>query len=216
MPVLFEQCQVLGHNWNMAMRQATRATYHHGDLEAALLDTAKKLIKRNGPANLSLREVAHEVGVSPSAAYHYFPDKDSLISAIGDELFEDLAKMEIEAVAQISGTSALAARKRFRAIGIAYFNWAKKQSHLFHLMFGGFCNKDGKEDYASNPAFNLLSEVIDGLVESGAMPKAKRPGSEIIAWTGVHGATNLIIEGHLPEEAFELVLDGIERGLSIR
>ena len=200
----------------MAVQLVSRKSYHHGDLEKALITTAIKLIKKNGPANLSLREVAGEVGVSPSAAYHYFPDKDSLIAAIGENLFADLAAMEEEAVRSIPGKNALAAKKRLRAIGRVYFQWAKKQPHSFQLMFGGFCQILNKESYEDSPAFQLLNFVLDDLVATGAMPKSARKGGEILAWSAVHGATNLIIEGHLPEEAIEQVLDGVESGLLIR
>lgn len=200
----------------MASQQILRKSYHHGDLEDALITTAIRLIKKNGPANLSLREVASEVGVSPSAAYHYFPDKDSLIGAIGERLFADLEQMEEDAMRSIPGNSAIAAKKRLRAIGRAYFNWAKKQPHSFHLMFGGFCKIKNQGEYEESPAFQLLNYALDDLVTTGAMPKSARKGGEILAWSGVQGATNLINEGHLPEEAFETVLDGIEKGLSIR
>jgi len=200
----------------MATQQALRKSYHHGDLEDALINTAIRLIKKNGPANLSLREVASEVGVSPSAAYHYFPDKDSLIGAIGERLFADLEHMEEEAMRAIPGNSAVAAKKRLRAIGRAYFQWAKKQPHSFQLMFGGFCKIKKLGDYEESPAFQILNYALDDLVATGAMPKSARKGGELLAWSSVQGATNLIIEGHLPEEVFESVLDGLEKGLSIR
>jgi AcrR family transcriptional regulator len=213
---VFEQCQVSRHNFFMATTQASRKSYHHGDLEAALISSALNQIKKYGPGNLSLREVSNEVGVSPSAAYHYFPDKESLVSAIAEQLFADLAKMEEEALRSIPGNSALAAKKRFRAIGIAYYKWAKKQPHSFQLMFGGFCKVDQVNSHEETGAFQLLTNTLDELVETGAMPKSSRKDGELLAWASVHGATNLIIEGHLPEEAFELILDGIEKGLSIR
>jgi AcrR family transcriptional regulator len=213
---VFEQCQVSRHNFFVATTQASRKSYHHGDLQAALISSALMQIKKYGPGNLSLREVAHEVGVSPSAAYHYFPDKESLVGAIAEQLFSELAKMEEEAVRSIPGNSALASKKRFRAIGIAYYKWAKKQPHSFQLMFGGFCKIDKNGGHEEKAAFQLLTKILDELVESGAMPKGARKGGELLAWSSVHGATNLIIEGHLPEEAFELVLDGIEKGLSIQ
>ena len=119
----------------MALNQINRKSYHHGDLETALIASAIKQIKKNGPTHLSLREVASEVGVSPSAAYHYFPDKESLVGAIAKHLFADLTNMELEALNSINGTSSLAAKRKFRAIGRAYFEWGFKQPNLFQLMF---------------------------------------------------------------------------------
>ncbi len=68
-----------------------RTQYHHGDLDTALITTARKLIKKYGAEHISLRQVSQEIGVSPSAAYHYFPDRDSLLAAVGFSLFEELA-----------------------------------------------------------------------------------------------------------------------------
>jgi AcrR family transcriptional regulator len=216
MTELFEHCQVFDHNRGMARSAVARKTYHHGDLEAALISSALAQIKKNGPGHLSLREVASEIGVSPSAAYHYFPDKDSLISAIAENLFADLAKLEEEAVSAITGNSAIAAKKRMRAIGIAYYKWAKKQPHSFQLMFGGFCKVDRMNGLEDMSAYQLLTKTLDDLVATGAMPKSARKGGELLVWASIHGATNLIIDGHLPEEAIDLILDGVERGLSIR
>ena len=74
----------------LAAKRVGRENYHHGDLQAALTDSAIDLVRKTGPDHLSLRAVAEQVGVSPSAVYHYFPDKDSLISAVGAKLFVDL------------------------------------------------------------------------------------------------------------------------------
>ena len=67
----------------MATRTAIKAPYHHGNLETALVDAAIDLVRKYGPDHLSLRAVSAEVGVSPSASYHHFGDKDALVSAIG-------------------------------------------------------------------------------------------------------------------------------------
>ena len=64
--------------------RAQRASYHHGNLEESLIKAAIKLVRKNGPDHLSLRTAAADIGVSPSAAYHYFPDKSALLNGIGD------------------------------------------------------------------------------------------------------------------------------------
>jgi len=48
-------------------KRVARENYHHGDLEAALIDAAVDLVRQTGPDHLSLRAVAEQVGVSPSA-----------------------------------------------------------------------------------------------------------------------------------------------------
>jgi AcrR family transcriptional regulator len=87
-----------------------RETYHHGNLEAALISAATKMVRANGAEHLSLRAVAAELGVSPSALYHYYPDKDSLITGLGAALFEGLADFQEAALSRHPDTSAEAAR----------------------------------------------------------------------------------------------------------
>ncbi len=195
-----------------------RGTYHHGNLEAALIAAATAMVRANGAEHLSLRAVAAEVGVSPSAAYHYYPDKDSLISGVGQELFERLADLQEAALAQFPGKTAKAARARFRALGRAYFDWANSEPNLFRLMFGGFCSIDFAEAQIKRQesrAWNLLCSCLDDLQECGEIKKNIRPYGEILSWSAVHGATALIVEGHLPAASFESVLDGLELSLGI-
>lgn len=195
-----------------------RGTYHHGNLEAALIAAATKMVRANGAEHLSLRAVAAEVGVSPSAAYHYYPDKDSLISGVGKELFERLADLQEAALSQFPGKSSKAARARFRALGGAYFDWASSEPNLFRLMFGGYCSIDFAEAQIKRQesrAWNLLRSCLDDLQESGDIKKSIRPYGEILSWSAVHGATALIVEGHLPAASFESVLDGLELALGI-
>lgn len=195
-----------------------RANYHHGNLEAALIAAATKMVRANGAEHLSLRAVAAEVGVSPSAAYHYYPDKDSLISGVGQALFESLADMQEAALSQFQGNSAKAARARFRALGRAYFDWAQSEPNLFRLMFGGFCSVDFADAQLmrqESRAWNLLCSCLEDLQEHGAIDPKVRPYGEVLSWSAVHGATALIVEGHLPEDSFESVLDGLELSLGI-
>jgi AcrR family transcriptional regulator len=200
----------------MPVSQLVRSTYHHGNLEDALIKSAIRLTRKNGPDHLSLREIAADVKVSPSAVYHYFPDKDALIRGIGEQLFSELAEMTEASLEKFPGNSARASRLRFREIGRAYLRWAVKEPNLFRLMFGGFCSVDGKKSHEEDMSFQILKKTLDDLVNTGAMPKKLRPYGEVMAWSSVHGAANLVVEGHLPEEAFEKLLDGLEIALGVK
>lgn len=194
----------------LAAKRVGRENYHHGDLQAALTDSAIDLVRKTGPDHLSLRAVAEQVGVSPSAVYHYFPDKDSLISAVGAQLFIDLTNMQREALGKIPGRSAKAAKLRYRELGRTYFRWALKEPNLFRLMFGGFCRVDRQGEHLEKEAFLMLSKCLDELLATGGITVTMRQYGELISWSAVQGASTLIIEGHLPEEVFEVLLDGLE------
>ena len=64
--------------------------YHHGDLHEALLQSAERVLERDGLAGLTLRAVAREAGVSHAAPTHHFGDLSGLLSelaAIGFRMF---------------------------------------------------------------------------------------------------------------------------------
>src|SRR3954468_16460397 len=64
---------------------APRATYHHGDLRNAFMRAALGLVSMHGVHAFSLREAAREIGVSPSAAYRHFTDKEALLDAVASD-----------------------------------------------------------------------------------------------------------------------------------
>ena len=201
-----------------ALARAPRASYHHGNLEQAFILAATEMIRENGVEHISLRAVAAKVGVSPSAAYHYFPDKDALISGLGEALFEQFADSQELALAAVSLEGDDVARARFRALGRSYFEWAINEINLFRLIFGVFCSLDPSEveqKRVESRAWAMLHNCVEDLFASGAMNPAMRPYGELLAWSVVHGATSLILDGHLPEDAFEVVLDGLELSLGI-
>ncbi len=53
-----------------------KSSYHHGDLRSALLAAALDIITELGPQQLTIREVARRAGVSHTAPYRHFADKD--------------------------------------------------------------------------------------------------------------------------------------------
>src|SRR6266850_4711197 len=102
---------------------STSSAYHHGDLRAALLQTAGKVLEKEGLGELSLRELARRAGVSHNAPYRHFPDRDSLLAALAAEGF---ALLENE----MRGLGA-------RAMGEVYIRFALQHPQRFRLMFGG-------------------------------------------------------------------------------
>ena len=199
----------------MATKALAKSTYHHGDLESALVEAAISLVRKYGPDHLSLRAASAEVGVSPSASYHYFQDKDSLVSAIGEKLFNNLAEIQERAIEKINGSGARGARERFEALGNAYFKWALAEPNLYRLIFGGFCEHDASDPH-DNKAWYLLSRSLDELYDEGLITKSARNGGEVVVWSAVHGASSLIIEGLMPKGSFPLVIRSVQRSLGMK
>ena len=73
-------------------RKKPAKPYHHGDLRRALLDEAVRTIQTHGVEHLTLRTVGERLGVSRSALYRHFADKQSLLATVGKEGFRALYK----------------------------------------------------------------------------------------------------------------------------
>ena len=152
-------------------------TYHHGDLRAAVLSAAWKMVEKEGIEGLSVREAARRAGVSHNAPYRHFASREALVAALVAEGFDQL-KMAME-------------NRAGRALGEAYVGFALAQPQRFRLMFSSGRVDDELKARFSN-AFAHLG--IDSAASGAA------------AWSLVHGLALLILEGHLEESDIRKVI----------
>ena len=166
--------------------------YHHGDLRAALVAAALERIKHSAAEAVSLREVARQVGVSATAVYRHFPDKEALLQALceaGDAILEAGQR---EAMAAAGGGQA-----GFDATGLAYVRFALAHPFLFRLMM-----KEGRrstEGAGDGGAFGALQAHVAALLPTDASADQQRLRA-IQAWSLVHGVAMLVLDGRLPAD----------------
>src|SRR5947209_13578889 len=134
------------------MNMAMRTTYHHGNLGPALIAAARDLLDASGPGAVSLREAARRVGVSATATYRHFIDKDHLLAAVAAEGYREFTER-----LRAAGDSA----DGFSSLGVAYIEFAMAHPGLFRLMFGPLLRE--RERYpdlaaAADGAFAVLLE----------------------------------------------------------
>lgn len=102
---------------------------------ADLLAVARERLAADGPAALSLRAVARELGVSSSAVYRYVDSRDALLTALIIEAYD-----EVGAVCESAMTTALAtdddAGRAWLAVGHAFRRWALDRRSSFELIYG--------------------------------------------------------------------------------
>ena len=164
----------------------SNSRYHHGDLAAACVHAAMELLEEDGgTAGLSLRAVARRAGVSPGAPYRHYADRDALISAVAAVGYRELAGCMAGAHA------APATPEDLVAIGIAYVGFALRRPALFHIMFGGPCDRDNQDRVAATGA---ITELVSGGVRV-AFPDADVEAMSNAVWGLVHGLAFLHIDG---------------------
>lgn len=168
--------------------------YHHGNLQVALMRAGLELLERKGVcADLALREVAREVGVSPAAVYRHYPSKEALLTALAVDGFRRLNEAQVEPVA-----SKIVTPVRFADMGRAYVRFAVKNPALFRLMFSD--QIDSSRDASLMFAVEQLTGNIEDAVARLAGPRfssAMRRRAALRAWSLVHGLSMLLIDGQM-------------------
>ena len=142
--------------------------YHHGDLRAALLVEAERILEAEGLGALTLRAAARGVGVSHAAPKNHFGDLSGLLSELAAIGFNRFSERLIRAVI----TAGREPRDRARALGRAYVAFARAHPALFRLMFRGERLDD--ERPALRDALEGLREAL-GAAGARAPPRAHGP-----------------------------------------
>lgn len=203
-----------------------RRSYHHGSLRSALIDAGMALAREGGPDSVILREAARAAGVSHSAAYRHFVDREALLAEVSRHARSELAAQMHRGVDRAADPIS-----RLGAVGTAYVEFALSQPGLFRTAFASHptARGDDKRDpsttrtveaQADSPEpYEILSQVLDQAQSAGLLDPNRRPGAAIAAWSAVHGLASLLVDGPLPatpadiDFALEQVLGLVARGL---
>lgn len=176
--------------------------YHHGDLRRQLLDAAAQLIRDEGEAALSMRKLAQAVGVSRTAPYHHFNDKQALLCAVAEEGFRRFRAIVTAGGGPAEATTHVdvldeAAIRQFIS---RYINFAVNNAEYYDLMFGGHLWKSQQltaslkaEAYAS---FKIYVDQIRHWQQSRLAAAAVDPLRYAqVSWSTLHGMSRLLIDG---------------------
>ncbi|MFM8819089.1 MAG: TetR/AcrR family transcriptional regulator [Phenylobacterium sp.] len=160
--------------------------YHHGDLRKALLEAGRRLLEVEGNADISLRAVAREAGVSPAAPYHHFRDKSELLDTLAMEGWDQLEAEMRSALAAVGPEG-----DRLVTMGVAYVNFARNNPAIYKVMFScGMGQQSLPESLRDEGAFRLVCET---LIQSGSDPtdQADLELSAVAVWCAAYGVAEL-------------------------
>lgn len=183
------------------MSQTSSTSYHHGDLRAACIRAARELLEENGNSELSLRAVARRAGVSATAPYRHFADREALVSAVAAEGYRELATDLGTAQPSPSAPEDLI------DIGVAYVRFALDHPALFRVMFAEPCDPTSPERVAATQAINAYLHHIVATV----LPATDTAAMATTLWALVHGLAFLHLDGKLDASSPETVAATVRR-----
>lgn len=174
--------------------------YHHGDLQAALLREARTMLREQGLEALTLRRLAERAGVSRSALYHHFRDKNDLLCSLAARGFERLE--ELLATADLQPDERLPGE--LRRFVRTYIHFATADPEQYDLMFGRTLWQAGQPTeelravaYRTFRQYARHMARLEPLLTLSGQPSMLRLAQ--VSWATLHGLCRLLIDGIYPD-----------------
>jgi AcrR family transcriptional regulator len=132
------------------------------EVQGQILATARQHLAEHGPAGLSLRAVARDLDLVPSAVYRYFENRDVLLTAMIVEAYDALGDAAAVALEQAPRRKPAA---RWVAVAKAIRGWAIEHPHEYALLYGtpvpGYVAPQDTVDPGTRVSRTLVQVVVD-------------------------------------------------------
>jgi AcrR family transcriptional regulator len=166
-------------------------------LKRALIDQALQTIDKRGPDAVTLRGVGEALGVSRTALYRHFSDKQELLASVAREGFRTL-RLSLLAAWEQHGRG----RPGFEAMGDAYFRFAVTHPSHYRVMFGRYVESGTTDPELMDEGQGAFQALVDAIVELQRSGDARNDPPLVVAqfvWSVTHGVAMLAIDGRLGE-----------------
>ncbi len=167
-----------------------------------ILRAARDLLLEGGEKAMSMRAVAARVGLSATAIYRHWRDKEALFH---DVILESHKIFSVYLFASLEAPTPL---ERLRRGGEAYVRFALERRQDYQVMFMTPCPQDAPppEELARKATANyqLLVDRIQECADSGALRPGDANQAALTVWALCHGLVSLQLTGALglTDEAF--------------
>lgn len=185
------------HDYTDVKRRERNARGEGEKLRRELLENALQLLSESGnPDDVSIRAIARATGVSATAAYRHFVDRDDLVFCAIGLAFEGFENRMTAEVAKASTPF-----EALRGAGVAYRTYAAEEPGRYRVLFSNpmGCPEEttatDEELEAGSSAFASLVDLVGACLAAGA-PAGPDADAEYLAfqlWAWIHGIVDLHI-----------------------
>ncbi len=178
----------------------SKSKYHYGDLRNTLLEVASEMLKEGGIEDISLRKISSRVGVSRTAPYHHFKNKNALLCGIAEEGFKQLHHINKNTF----NNDRFSMEEKFSLYIHQYVNFAKDNSELYELMFGRtiWKQKNSTQELkdVAYPCFQHQVEMTNQWQKLKLLNSSDNDENDAlrvsqVLWGTIHGIAKLLIDG---------------------
>jgi AcrR family transcriptional regulator len=184
-----------------------------------ILEAAKRLFTEEGFANATMRRIAAEVGVSPTALYLHFADKEAILQAIADDYFSELL-VKLHATQALEGPPLTRLRHGLRA----YVDFGLERIDEYRLTFQSRAARAGapapcQDVDVADMSFAVLEHAVAELLEAGVFRAGDKVAIAETIWCCLHGLTSVLVDltekVATPHDALiQSVIDSVITGLA--
>jgi AcrR family transcriptional regulator len=176
---------------------------------AEILDAAKQLFVEEGYAATTIRRIAAKVGISSTALYVYFPDKDAILVEICDAtcagLINELDEVRRDATDPFDALAKCLER---------YIRFGLDHPNEYELTFVTRRSKELQKLRPENEklgmqAFERFYDLVDAVVRSGVTNDVDTQRLTQQLWAAIHGlVVLLLLRSEFPWNELNSLIDG--------
>jgi AcrR family transcriptional regulator len=160
------------------------------EVERQIVEAARDILAEGGMGGLSMRLVADRVGLSATALYNYFENKDGLVRRVIEDAFRQFGGYLADAAAPHPRGSL----DRVQALGEAYIRFATEYTAYFRVLFS-IQQDDPRtlEDIPDEGGFGLLQEAVGDAIAAGKMQPVDPGLMALYCWCVAHGVMTIAL-----------------------
>ncbi len=175
--------------------------YHHGFLEKELIEKGLQLLNSVGLEAFSLRKVAEMCGVSHTAPYRHFKNKEELIHAITSSVSDEFTSLINEALAENEGDC----RRQIMAVSKLYVKFMVENPEHFKFIFmtdhhNPIIMKDGEFKKTDRWIVSVFENLFIGLRENESTSESGWSLDALTIWSLIHGFTTMLVNNTIQYE----------------
>lgn len=165
-------------------------------LKLRIVSAAREVLLSEGYRNLSLRKIAHSIGVSATSIYLHFESKDDLVHTLIEEAIEQLnKKLEISVVNKESPA------KKLEALAQTYVSFAlqhPREYQVIYLVSSEEMTRYPKEKFRkARKGYGLVLDVLTEGINAGVIEEEKPSIAAYTFWAQLHGVMSVVLSERL-------------------
>lgn len=187
------------------------------DFRARVCKAATRLFLERGAKNVSMRQIAAELGVSAMTPYRYFSGRDEILATVRAAAFNKFAS-----TLEMASKRGADAQARAKSVGDAYVRFAKRYASTYQLMFASIQPDETRYPelaHATARARRTMDDYVQGLVDEGIIHGDVHLIGYMF-WAVMHGIVMLDQAGALSRDVNaamlrQMTFDTLFAGISI-